>query len=87
MIKRIGSRPFSLSDFNERYKTVDDLVLSSEELAAFLYDIGMLQNVTYTKNRYGEERADYRSIIRNSGGWDRNMKMVVHPGVWKGLNT
>ena len=87
LIRRIGSKPFSLSDFNDRYKTVDGLNLSNEELASFLYDIGILQNVAFVRKGNGQIRRDYRSIIRNSGGWDRNMKMIVHPGVWKGLNT
>ena len=87
LLKRIGSRPFSLSDFNDRYKTVEGLEISNEDLVAFLYDVGILQNVSFVKNRWGEIRRDYRSIIRNSGGLDRNMKMIIHPGVWKGLNT
>lgn len=82
LLKLLGKRPFSLSDFNERYRSVRGIELSSEQLAYYLYDVGIILNIdTFSKP------VKIRSSFRNRGRLDRNMKMIIHPGVWTGINT
>ncbi|MDR2908918.1 MAG: hypothetical protein LBU86_03440 [Oscillospiraceae bacterium] len=82
MLRLLGSRPFSLSDFYDRYKAVKEISMDVEELAYYLYDVGMIQNIDTSK-----PYAHIRSIIRNEGKLDRNQKMIIHIGVWRGLNA
>lgn len=82
LLKLLGSRPFSLSDFNDRYRSVKGLNMPSEALAFYLYDVGILQNIDPSR-----KPAKFRSSYRNKGGLDRNMKIVVHSGVWVGINA
>lgn len=82
LLKLLGRRPFTMSDFNDRYKAIEGLELTSEKLVYYLYDVGMIQNIdTSTPQR------NYRSSFRNKGRLDRNMKMIIHPGVWIGINA
>lgn len=82
LLKLLGSRRFSLSDFNDRYKAVQGIEMSCEDLAYYLYDVGIIQNIdtSCVPNRY-------RSAYRNKGRLDRNMKIIIHPGVWTGINA
>lgn len=82
LLKLLGSRPFSLSDFNDRYRSIHGIALPSEKLAYYLYDVGIILNIDpHCKP------ANVRSSYRNKGRLDRNMKMMVHPGVWVGINA
>lgn len=83
LLKLVGSRPFSLKDFSERYKsTAQAIGMDSETLAYYLYDVGIIQNIdtTHTPTKF-------RSSYRNKGKLDRNMKMIIHAGVWAGINA
>ena len=82
LLKLLGSRPFSLSDFNDRYKAVRGITLPSEDLAYYLYDVGIILNIDPSSNP-----VYMRSSFRNKGRLDRNMKIMVHPGVWVGINA
>ncbi len=82
LLKLLGSRPFSLSDFNERYRSIKGIELPSEELAYYLYDVGIILNIDPLSRP-----VNIRSSFRNKGHLDRNMKMMVHPGVWVGINA
>jgi len=85
LLKLLGARSFSLSDFHSRYRSVKDIKMESEKLAMFLYDVGIFQNVEIIKSYPRQVRI--RSIIRNAGKFDRNMKIRIHEGVWQGLNA
>ena len=82
LLRQIGSKPFSLSDYYDRYKSVSNLGLESETLIYYLYDIGIIQNIDTSK-----KPVKFRSSYRNKGKLDRNMKMIIHPGVWTGINA
>ena len=82
LLKLLGRRPFSLSDFNDRYRAVRGIELSSENLAYYLYDVGIILNIDPSS-----KPVNIRSSFRNRGRLDRNMKMIVHPGVWVGINA
>ncbi|NJD01081.1 MAG: hypothetical protein FIA99_00425 [Ruminiclostridium sp.] len=81
-LKLLGSRPFSLSDFYDRYKTAKSIKMDADDLAYYLYDIGIFQNIDMTFIP-----PKFRSSFRNKGRLDRNMKIVIHPGVWVGINA
>lgn len=80
MLRLIGAKPFSLADFHARYRSVKGIEMDEEHLANYLYDIGIIENIdlTVTPPRH-------RSINRNYGMLDRNMQMIIHTGVWRGL--
>lgn len=82
LLKLLGRRPFSLSDFNDRYRSVQGIDMSSEALVNYLYDVGIIQNIDTSVRP-----TRYRSSYRNKGRFDRNMKMIIHPGVWIGINA
>ena len=82
LLKLLGSRPFSLSDFYERYKSSKFNEMEKDELAYYLYDVGIFQNIDMTQHP-----ARFRTSFRNRGKLDRNMKIVIHPGVWTGINA
>ena len=58
------------------------LTMSKDKLISYLYDVGILMNVNTV---HGQQR--YRSKVRNHGTVDRSMKLMIHPGVWKGINA
>lgn len=71
-----------LSDFYERYKSSKFNEMEKDELAYYLYDVGIFQNIDMTQHP-----ARFRTSFRNRGKLDRNMKIVIHPGVWTGINA
>ena len=81
-LKLLGSRPFSLSDFYSRYRSVKNIQMDANDLAYYLYDIGIFQNVDVSSGT-----PKYRSSYRNRGKLDRNMMITIHPGVWVGINA
>lgn len=56
--------------------------MSKDKLISYLYDVDILMNVNTV---HGQQR--YRSKVRNHGTVDRSMKLMIHPGVWKGINA
>lgn len=82
LLKLIGSKPFSIKDFNMRYKSVSDVNMNANDLINYLYETGIILNIDLSKRP-----PLFRSIIRNNGKLDRNQKMIIHSGVWKGLNS
>ena len=82
LLRLLGSRPFSISDFNIRYKSIGKIELDCEKLMYYLYDLGILYN-TNTENGFTE----IRSVFRNVGSLSRNMKLCIHPAVWEGIKT
>lgn len=84
-----GTHVFTMDEFSEAYQLIQGINIPnslyplvntpSEKLAFYLYDIGILQN----KDRKG----NYRSSYRNEGELDRNLPMVVHRGVARGINS
>lgn len=83
LLKLIGSKFFSLTDFKDRFRSVKGLNMDCEELAYYLYDVGIIENVRERKSGPPE----FRSIMRNQDKLDRNMKMTIHRGIWLGLNN
>ena len=83
-LRTLGSKPFSFNDFYVRYKSFDKSITSmdKDKLIEFLYDVGILMNFHVNKGR-----VYFRSKIRNRGAVDRTMKLMIHPGVWKGINV
>lgn len=82
LLKLIGSKAFSIKDFNTRYKSVSGLDMDSNDLIYYLYETGIILNIDFSKRPI-----QLRSIIRNNGKLDRNQKMIIHSGIWKGLNS
>ena len=65
-----------------RYKSVSDVNMNANDLINYLYETGIILNIDLSKRP-----PLFRSIIRNNGKLDRNQKMIIHSGVWKGLNS
>lgn len=84
LLRSLGSKPFSFNDFYLRYSSTENygLTMSKDKLISYLYDVGILMNVNTV---HGQQR--YRSKVRNHGTVDRSMKLMIHPGVWKGINA
>ncbi|MPM31559.1 hypothetical protein SDC9_78114 [bioreactor metagenome] len=82
LLKLLGSRPFSLTDFYDRYRSSKNFEMDADDLAYYLYDVGIFQNIDLTCHP-----AKFRSAFRNKGRLDRNMKIIIHPGVWTGINA
>lgn len=82
LLKLLGPKSFTMSDFNNQYKTIKGLELMSEKLAYYLYDVGIIQNIDTSA-----QPTKYRSSYRNKGRLDPKMKMIIHRGVWIGINA
>lgn len=82
LLKLLGKKSFTMSDFNYRYRSIDGLELPSEKLVYYLYDVGIIQNIDTSA-----QPVKYRSAYRNKGRLDRNLKMIIHSGVWIGINA
>ena len=81
-LKLLGQRPFSLRDFSKYSQYIEKFNMTPLDLASYLYDIGIVQNVDVRFKPYR-----YSSSYRNEGKFDRNLKIIIHPGVWKGINS
>lgn len=81
-LKSLGSRAFSLSTFNDKYRSMSGLMMSAESLAFYLYDVGIFQNIDLSC-----KPVRFRSYYRNKGRLDKNMMIIIHPGIWIGLNA
>lgn len=86
LLRSLGSKPFSFNDFYLRYNSAENqgIAMKKDELIAYLYDVGILMNVNRNKKT---GRLYFRSKIRNRGTVDRSMKLMIHQGVWKGINA
>lgn len=83
MLKLFGSKAFSLNLFSRRVRNLKSNEMDSLSLATYLYDIGIILNIDDT----GKHPPRYRSSFRNDGKFDRNQKLIIHPGVWLGINA
>lgn len=84
-LRLMGSRAFSINNFKLQYRNYETKIgLESEELLRFLYKLAIIQNVNFVEGRFTE----YYSIIRNDKStFNRDLKIQIHPGFWKGLHT
>lgn len=83
LLKSIGRRPFSFRYFCTKYTNNITAMNSMKplDLLKYLYDIGIILNVQ--RDHIGA--LQFRSIIRNNGKVNKNMQLMIHPGVWIGL--
>lgn len=83
-LRSLGSKPFSFNSFYLKYKSFDNHVtnMDKDALIEYLYDVGILMNYNFHNGH-----AYFKSKIRNKGAVDRSMKLLIHPGVWKGINA
>ncbi|MBR2876234.1 MAG: hypothetical protein IKC01_03780 [Clostridia bacterium] len=82
MLKLLGRKPFSLNELSKQIHFLKSNDFDAISLATYLYDIGILLNVDM---KQGTIR--FRSSFRNDGKFDRNQKIMIHPGVWIGINS
>lgn len=84
-LRLLGPRAFSINIFKSQYKNYESKInVESEELLRFLYRLAIIQNVNFVKDRFTE----YYSVIRNDRStFNRDLKIQIHPGFWKGLHT
>lgn len=83
LLKVLGRKPFSYGYFCRKYLQYDNAFDNMDEfkLLNYLYDVGILLNV----QRDYTGTLQFRSIIRNNGKVNKNMQLMIHPGVWIGL--
>ncbi len=85
-IRSLGGRQFSFSVFCSKFKVSSvgrDTSIKANNLLDYLYEVGIILNVY--RERSGSLR--FRSIIRNDGKINKDMLIMVHPGIWKGLTS
>lgn len=85
LLRDLGQHSFSLNDFYAKTKNfclAQDKKKTPEELARLLYETGIIQNINTSKT--GVTRR--RTFFRNTGPLDKSMKLIIHPGVWRGIN-
>ncbi len=85
MLRDIGQRPISLNEFCAKarnYCMNQSKMKIPEELARLLYDTGIIHNIN--TDQAGVTRR--RSFFRNAGPLDKNMKLIIHSGVWRGIS-
>lgn len=85
LLRELGQHSFSLNEFYGKTKNFcacQSKKKTPEELARLLYDAGIIQNINTSK--FGVTRR--RNSFRNSGPLDKSMKLIIHPGVWRGIN-
>lgn len=83
-LRLMGAGTFNLTDFKSRYKSYEEKIgMESEILLKYLYSFGIILNVNYRK-----DYTEYFSVIRNDKStFNRDLKIQIHPGFWKGLHT
>lgn len=85
LLRELGQHSFSLNDFYAKTKSFcasQSKMKTPEELARLLYDVGILQNINTSLSGVTRRRASFR----NTGPLDKSMKLIIHPGVWRGIN-
>lgn len=85
LLRIVGPQPFSLTEFKQqRYKSFEaKLGMDAESLLRYLYQFGIVLN----RNRL-KTHTEYYSIMRNDRSTlNRELKIQIHPGIWKGLHT
>lgn len=85
LLRELGQHSFSLNEFygkTKNYCSSQNKKKTPDELARLLYDTGIIQNINTDKS--GETRR--RSSFRNAGPLDKSMKLIIHSGVWRGIN-
>ena len=84
-LRALGERPFTKYHFTQtflrgRNKNIEK---SPQALMRFLYRLGVIMNINQVNGQ-----TEYFSIIRNERTeLDERMKMKLHSGIIKGLNT
>jgi hypothetical protein len=84
-LRTLGSRPFTKNYFKAKFLAGRNrnIEMSPEALMRFLYRLGVIMNI----NEINGQR-EFFSIIRNERTeLDDNLKMMLHSGIIKGLNT
>lgn len=82
MLKRLGKNSFTIDEFFDKHKEFQEIHMEPYKLACYLYDIGVFINIDYNS-----KPVKLYSSFRNKGRLDRNLKIIIHPGVWSGLNA
>ncbi len=84
LLVSIGRQPFSATRFKEKYNQVDSSsLLPCEKLIEYLYDVGVFVNVQFDKYH----NMIFRSAVRNEGKVNKQSQLMIHPGVWIGINS
>lgn len=84
LLRKLGGRPFSYTKYLENYNLIiKNNTFSDSEFARYLYEVGIFMNV----NRKRNGDLEFKSIIRNTGSFNPNMQIMIHQGVWKGLQV
>lgn len=84
LLRSVGDGLIDYYDFVEQYKPFQESVaLDAEAFVRLLYRLGIIFNV----NVINQRQKEYFSIIRNEQStFDKRMKMLIHPGIQKGLH-
>ena len=85
LLRELGRHSFSLNDFYAKTKNfcaTQRKKTTPEELARLLYEAGILQNINTLKTGFTRRRTSFRNV----GPLDKSMKLIIHPGVWRGIN-
>ncbi|REE84463.1 hypothetical protein BX611_0007 [Lutibacter oceani] len=85
LLRTMGTEPFTSGFFKKKYFDTGNKNInkSPEALLRYLYELGIISNISFGKNGAG-----IYSIIRNDKSrFDPKMKAVLHSGLIKGLYT
>lgn len=80
-LRTIGSKPINQSTFKKKYEKFQAQIgLPVEELLEYLYSIAIISNIN--------DKGKWFSVIRNEKSTlNPDIKIILHPGFWKGLYT
>jgi hypothetical protein len=83
-LRRVGSRPTSISRFKSIYNSYkDDVGLNDNKILKMLYLNGIVLNVQYLKR---EKR--FYSVLRNDrSNLNPDLEIEIHKGLWKGIHV
>lgn len=80
-LRTLGEKPISISRFRQKYERHQETIgLETMELLNYLYDTAIISNIN--------DKGKWFSIIRNNKSrLNPDIKIILHPGFWKGLYT
>lgn len=83
-LRNFGDRYIDYDEFVSEYsKCEEEIGLKPDDLLKLLYRLGIILNINLT-----EKRKEYFSIIRNEKSrFNKNLKILLHPGFNKGLHV